>query len=61
MHWTESMAEVIVQLRAIYLSADFEANWAFHIANDSERLYSQGRWTGGRKGATPSRSSLPFL
>ena len=44
MHWTESMAEAIVQLRAIYLSGDFQAYWAFHISKDQERLYPQGRW-----------------
>lgn len=44
MHWTESMAEAIVQLRAIYLSGDLEAYWAFHITKEQERLYPQGRW-----------------
>lgn len=44
MHWTESMAEAIVQLRAIYLSGDFQDQWAFHSSKDQERLYPQGRW-----------------
>ena len=39
MRWTEQMAEAIVQLRAIYLSGDFEAYWEFHIAQDQRRLY----------------------
>jgi hypothetical protein len=28
------MAEAIVQLRAIYLSGDFDAYWEFHIEQD---------------------------
>jgi hypothetical protein len=30
MRWTEQMAEAIVQLRAIYLSGDFDRFWSFH-------------------------------
>ena len=39
MGWTEQMAEAIVQLRAIYLSGDFDAYWEFHITQDQRRLY----------------------
>ena len=39
MRWTEQMAEAIVQLRAIYLSGDFDRYWEFHIAQDQQRLY----------------------
>jgi hypothetical protein len=39
MRWTEPMAEAIVQLRAIYLSGDFDRYWEFHIAQDQRRLY----------------------
>ncbi|MGH9721828.1 MAG: ISKra4 family transposase [Bryobacteraceae bacterium] len=39
MRWTEQMAEAIVQLRAIYLSGDFDHYWEFHIAQDQRRLY----------------------
>ena len=39
MRWTEAMAEAIVQLRAIYLSGDFDRYWEFHIAQDQKRLY----------------------
>lgn len=39
MRWTETMAEAIVQLRAIYLSGDFERYWSFHIAKDQKRLH----------------------
>jgi len=43
MRWTEPMAEAIVQLRAIYLSGDFDAYWDFHIEQDQRRLYPA--WT----------------
>jgi hypothetical protein len=39
MRWTEQMAEAIVQLRAIYLSGDFDHYWQFHIEQDQRRLY----------------------
>jgi hypothetical protein len=39
MRWTEGMAEAIVQLRAIYLSGDFDRYWSFHIEKDQSRLY----------------------
>ena len=44
MRWTESMAEAIVKLRAIYLSGDFDVYWDFHIREDQHRLYPPGRW-----------------
>ena len=43
MRWTEQMAEAIVQLRAIYLSGDFDDYWQFHIEQDQRRLYPA--WT----------------
>ncbi len=42
MRWTEQMAEAIVQLRAIYLSGDFDCYWQFHIEQDQRRLYPAG-------------------
>ena len=39
MRWTEPMAEAIIQLRAIYLSGDFDQYWQFHIDQDQRRLY----------------------
>jgi hypothetical protein len=39
MRWTEAMAEAIVQLRAIYLSGDFDRYWPFHIKRDQQRLH----------------------
>jgi len=44
MRWTEKMAEAIVQLRAIYLSGDFDRYWQFHIQQDQTRLYRVA-WT----------------
>jgi hypothetical protein len=38
MRWTETMAEAVVKLRAIYLSADFEQYWLFHIQQEQNRL-----------------------
>src|SRR6266581_2296155 len=43
MRWTEQMAEAIVQLRAVYLSGDFDRYWQFHIDQDQRRLYPS--WT----------------
>jgi hypothetical protein len=42
--WTEAMAETIVQLRAAYLSGDFDRYWSFHIEKDQRRLHP-GNWT----------------
>jgi hypothetical protein len=39
MRWTEQMAEAIIQLRAVYLSGDFDQYWQFHIDEDQKRLY----------------------
>jgi len=44
MRWTEDMAEAIVQLRAIYLSGDFDHYWSFHIEKDQHRLHP-GNWS----------------
>jgi hypothetical protein len=44
MRWTEEMAEVIVHLRAIYLSGDLDRYWSFHIAKEQQRLHP-GHWS----------------
>lgn len=44
MRWTPSMAEAVVQLRALYLSGDFDTYWDFHMREDQKRVYPQGRW-----------------
>lgn len=45
MRWTQSMAEAVVKLRALYLSGDFDAYWSFHITQDQLRLHPPARWT----------------
>ena len=44
MRWTQSMAEAIVRLRALYLSGDFHACWTFHVIQDQLRIHPPGRW-----------------
>jgi hypothetical protein len=44
MRWTPTMAEVMLKLRAVYLSGDFEPYWAFHVAQDHERLHPPRHW-----------------
>jgi hypothetical protein len=44
MRWTQSMAEAIVRLRALYLSGDFYAYWTFHVIQDQLRIHPPGRW-----------------
>ena len=44
MRWTEEMAEAVVQLRASYLSGDFDAYWLFHIEQEQRRLHPDP-WT----------------
>ena len=39
MRWTETMAEALVQLRAVYLSGDLDRYWSFHIEKDQQRLH----------------------
>ncbi|RPJ37273.1 MAG: ISKra4 family transposase [Planctomycetaceae bacterium] len=40
MRWTETMAEAVVKLRAIYLSGDFDSYWFFHIQQEQNRLHA---------------------
>ena len=44
MRWTEPMAEAVVKLRAVYLSADFDHYWLFHIDQEQRRL-NPDQWT----------------
>ena len=39
-----SMAKAMLKLRATYLSGDFDAYWAFHVAREHERLHPPGYW-----------------
>ena len=34
----------IVKLRASYLSGGFDTYWNFHVTQDQQSLYPQGRW-----------------
>jgi hypothetical protein len=42
MRWSEQGAEAMLQLRAVYLSGDFESYWKFHIAKEQDRCYPRG-------------------
>ena len=44
MRWTPPMAEAMLQLRAVYLSDDFEDYWHYHIDEDQKRLYKSDTW-----------------
>ena len=39
MRWTQETAEALLQLRATYLSGDFDNYWKFHVNRDQQRLY----------------------
>jgi hypothetical protein len=44
MRWTPPMAEAMLQLRAVYLSDDFEDYWHYHVDEDQKRLYQSNTW-----------------
>ena len=44
MRWTPPMAEAMLQLRALYLSDDFEDYWQYHVDEDQKRLYPPDAW-----------------
>jgi len=39
MRWSLAGAEAMLQMRAVYLSDDFEKYWAFHQQQDQLRLH----------------------
>jgi len=41
MRWTPAGAEPMLQLRAVDINGDWEAFWAFHVAQERKRLYPQ--------------------
>jgi hypothetical protein len=45
MRWTEAIAEALLQLRAIYLSGDFDPYWSFHIERDQQRIHPPDQWS----------------
>lgn len=44
MRWKQPTAEAVLKLRALYLSGDFDAYWAFHIKKEQERLRGNKTW-----------------
>ena len=44
MRWTPPTAEAMLQMRAVYLSGDFEEYWDYHAAQEQARLYPKGFW-----------------
>jgi hypothetical protein len=44
MRWREVGAEAMLRLRAVYLSDDFDEYWAFHVAQDQNRLHPVNAW-----------------
>jgi hypothetical protein len=49
MRWTPPMAEAMLRLRAVYLSAQFDEYWEFHVQQEQQRLHSEGPWRVVRK------------
>lgn len=39
MRWCPTGAEAMLKVRAVYLSGDLDAYWAFHVQRDQQRLY----------------------
>ena len=44
MRWTIKGGEAMLRLRAVYLSGDFDAYWAFHMRQEQQRLHPVGSW-----------------
>lgn len=44
MRWTLTMAEAMLQLRAVYLSDHFEEYWSYHVDQDQKRLFQSVKW-----------------
>jgi hypothetical protein len=44
MRWSLAGAQALIQLRALYLSGDFDDYWEFHLDQEQRRLYPPGRW-----------------
>jgi len=49
MRWTPPMAEAMLRLRAVYLSAQFDEYWEFHVQQEQQRLHSERPWRVVRK------------
>jgi hypothetical protein len=44
MRWSLEGAEAMIQMRSLYLSADGDDYWDFHLEQEGRRLYPPGRW-----------------
>jgi hypothetical protein len=44
MRWSLAGAEAMIQVRSLYLSADLDDYWDFHLEQDRHRLYPPGHW-----------------
>jgi hypothetical protein len=44
MRWKQPTAEAVLKLRALYLSGDFDAYWAFHVKQEQNRLRGSKTW-----------------
>jgi hypothetical protein len=44
MRWTPPMAEAMLRLRAVYLSAQFDEYWEFHVQQEQQRLHGERPW-----------------
>ncbi len=49
MRWTPEMAEPMLQMRATYLSEDFDDYWQFHVEQEQLRLHRKSPWRVVRK------------
>lgn len=43
--WSLDGAEAVLRLRALYLSGDMEEYWRFHVEQERQRRYPDGRWS----------------
>jgi hypothetical protein len=46
MRWQPDGAQAMLNLRATYLNGEWDAYWAYHVAQEDERLYGKLRETG---------------
>src|SRR5207253_9811484 len=49
MPWTGAAPDPVLQLRAVYLSDDFDDYWQFHVQQEQQRLHRKGQWRVVRK------------
>ncbi len=45
MGWSEEGTEVMVKMRAVYLSGDLDPYWDYHAGQEQRRLYPKGVWS----------------